>query len=133
MEAVSAEVKLNYFDPQKPMTLQVVASMAGLGAVLFQEDRLSTSRLRQQSPGGNRKSIRHIEQKMLAVVFDCDRYHNFLFGQYFIVELDHEPLESIHLKHVSSAPARLRRGLLRLQPHTMVIKYKVIYTVWPET
>ena len=38
-EAVSTEVTLNYFDPQKPITLQVDASMAGLGAVLFQEDR----------------------------------------------------------------------------------------------
>ena len=35
-EAVSAEVTLNYFDPLKPITLQVDASMAGLGTILFQ-------------------------------------------------------------------------------------------------
>ena len=97
-EAVSGEVTLNYFNPQKPITLQVDTSMAGLSAVLFQEDR--------------------------PVVFGCERFYNFLFGQDFIVESDHKPLESIHLKHLSSAPARLRRMLLRLQPYTMVIKYK---------
>ena len=61
---------------------------------------------------------------MIAVVFGCERFHNFLFGQDFIVESDHKQLESIHLKHLSSAPARLCRMLLRLQPYTMVIKYK---------
>ena len=61
---------------------------------------------------------------MLSVVFGCESFHNFLFSQDFIVASDHKPLESIHLKHLSSAPARLRRMLLRLQPYTMVIKYK---------
>ena len=63
---------------------------------------------------------------MLAVVFGYERFHNFLFGQDFIVESDHKPLESIHLKHLSSAPARLCRMRLRQQPHTMVIKYKPV-------
>ena len=45
------------------------------------------------------------------------------FGQDFIVESDHKPLASIHLKHLSSAPRR-RRMLHRLHPYTMVIKYR---------
>ena len=133
-----AEVTLNYFDPQKPITLQVNASMAGLGAVLFQEDRpvaLASSALTETE-----SRYANIEQEMLAVVLSWERFHNFLFGQDFMVEsdhkplepihlkhlssADHKPLEPIHLKHLSSAPARLRRMLLRLEPYTMVIKYK---------
>ena len=114
-EAVSAEVTLNYFDPQKPITLQ-----AGLGAVLFQEDRPVAFASRALMEIESRYA--NIEQEILAVVFGCERFHNFLFGQDFIVESNHKPLESIHLKHLSSAPAR--RMLLRQQPYTMVIKYK---------
>ena len=121
-EAFSADVTLNYFDPQKPITLQVDASMAGLGSVLFQEDRPVAFASRALTETESRYA--NIEREMLAVVFGCERFHNFLFGQDFIVESDHKPLESIHLKHLSSAPARLRRVLLRLQPYTMVIKYK---------
>ena len=121
-EGVSADVTLKYFDPQKPITLQVNASMAGLGTVLFQEVRPVTFASRALTETESRYA--NIEREMLAVVFGCERFHNFLFGQDFIVESDHKSLESIHLKHLSSAPARLRRMLLRLQPYTMVIKYK---------
>ena len=96
--------------------------MAGLGAVLFLEDRPVAFASRALTETESRYA--NIERKMLAVVFGCERFHNFLSGQDFIVESDHKPLESIHLKHLSSAPARLRRMLLRLQPYTMVIKYK---------
>ena len=82
-----------------------------------------TSRLRQQSPDGTEYRYANIVQEMLATVFGCERFRNFLFGQDFIIESDHKPLQSLHLKHLSSAPARFRRMLLRLQRYTMVIKY----------
>ena len=96
--------------------------MAGLGAVLFQEDRPVAFASRALTETESRYA--NIEREMLAVVFGCQRFQNFLFGQDFIVESDHKPLELIHLKHLSSAPARLHRMLLRLQPYTMVIKHK---------
>ena len=40
------------------------------------------------------------------------------------MESDHKPLESIHFKHLHSAPARLRRMLLRFQPYDIVIRYR---------
>ena len=96
--------------------------MAGLGAVLVQEDRPVAFASRALTE--TERQYANIKREMLAVVFGCERFHNFLFGQDFIVESDHKPPESIHLKHISSAPARLRQMLLRLQPYTMVIKYK---------
>ena len=39
------------------------------------------------------------------------------------VHSDHKPLEDIDLKHVSDAPARLQRLLLKLQPYNLTIKY----------
>ena len=49
---------------------------------------------------------------------------HFLFGQEVIVESDHKPHESIHLKHLHSSPAHLRRMLLWLQPYDIVIRYR---------
>ena len=36
---------------------------------------------------------------------------------------DHKPLEDIHPKHLSDAPPRLQRLLLKLQPYDITIKY----------
>ena len=61
---------------------------------------------------------------MLAVVYGCERFHTYLFGRNFTVHSDHKPLESIHLKHLTAAPPRLQRMLLRLQPYDLMIKYQ---------
>ena len=61
---------------------------------------------------------------MLAVVYGCERFHTYLFGHNFAVHSDHKPLKSIHLKHLTAAPPRLQRMLLRLQPYDLVIKYQ---------
>ena len=62
-------------------------------------------------------------REMFAVIYGSEQFHQFLFGQGFVTEFDHEPLESIHLKHLSSAPPRLWRMLLQPQPYNLTIKY----------
>ena len=61
---------------------------------------------------------------MLVVIFGCERFHHFLFGEEVIMESDHKPPEFIHLKHLLSTPVRLRRMLLQLQPYDIVIRYR---------
>ena len=65
----------------------------------------------------------NIESELLAVVFGCERFYSYLYGQSVTVESDHKPLESIHMKHITSAPHRLQKMLLRLQPYNITIKY----------
>ena len=60
---------------------------------------------------------------MSAVVFDCLTFHHYLYGRKFICNSDHQPLEKIHLKHLSDAPPRLQRLLLKIQPYDITIKY----------
>ena len=60
---------------------------------------------------------------MLALLYGCEEFHTYVYGNEFIVESDHKPLEMIILKNLVSVPQRLQRMLLRLQPYKMVIKY----------
>lgn len=61
---------------------------------------------------------------MLVVVFACKKFHDFTFGREEIIETDHLPLVSIHKKPLYSAPMRLQKMLLKLQPYDIVLQYK---------
>ena len=60
---------------------------------------------------------------MLAVVIGCLKFHHYLYGRKFICNSDHQPLEKIHLKHLSDAPPIPQRLLLKIQPYDINIKY----------
>ena len=51
------------------------------------------------------------------------KFHHYLYDRKFICKSDHKPLEGIHLKHLSDAPPRLQRLLLKIQPYDFSIKY----------
>ena len=123
---ISSDMCLQCFDTTKPVTLQVDASKVGLGAVLIQNDSQGRGMpvafaSKSLTPAETRYA--NIECKMLAVVFGCMKFHHYLYGRKFICESDHKPLEDIHLKHLSDAPPRLQRLLLKIQPYDFSIKY----------
>ena len=120
-KAISKDVNLQYFNPKKPMVLQVDASQVGLGAALLQDSKVIAYASRSLTPAETRYA--NIECEMLAVVFGCLKFHHYLYGRSFVCNSDHQPLENIHLKHLSDAPPRLQRLLLKLQPYDITIKY----------
>ena len=65
-----------------------------------------------------------IEKELLAVVFACTKFHDYIYGKDIIVETDHQPLVTIVKKPLLSAPARLQRMLLRLQKYNITLVYK---------
>ena len=61
---------------------------------------------------------------MLVIVFGCERFHDYLYGQREItVESDHKPLEAILKKPIHQAPLRLQRMFLRIKPYAVNVKY----------
>ena len=120
--AISAETTLAYYDPAKEVTLQVDASTAGLGATLLQDKKPIAFASKALTDTESRYA--NIERELLAVVYGCERFHTYLYGRTFIAESDHKPLEAIQLKNLISAPPRLQRMLLRLQPYDITIKYR---------
>ena len=125
-DSMSSDICLQYFDTTKPVTLQVDGSMVGLGAVLIQNDSQDRGKLvafasMSLTPAETRYA--NIEHEMLAFVFGCIKFHHYLYGRKFICERDLTPVEDIHLKHLSDAPSRLQRVLLKIQPYDFSIKY----------
>ena len=120
--SITDEFTLTYFDPQKETVLQVDASKKGLGATLMQENKPVAFASKAVTDTESRYA--NIKRELPAVVYGCEKFHNYLYGQSFTVQSDNRPLESIHLKHLMAAPPRLQRMLMRLQPYDLFIKYR---------
>lgn len=48
-----------------------------------------------------------IEKELLAIVFACLRFEQYVFGRKIVVHTDHKPLESIFKKSLLKSPKRL--------------------------
>ena len=90
-----------------------------LGAALIQDGKPIAFASKALSPAKSRYA--NIERELLTVVYGCERFHNYLFGRPFTVESDHKLLASIHLKHLNTSPARLRRIIMHLQSYDLKI------------
>ena len=112
---------LAYYDRNETVVLYVDASIKGLGAALFQNDKPIAFASKTLTPAETRYA--NIERELLAVVYGCKKLHSYLYGRSFVVKTDHRPLEQIHKKNLMQAPPRHKRMLLRLQPYDCVIKY----------
>ena len=60
----------------------------------------------------------------MAIVFGCEKFHDYIYGQTVKVDTDHKPLESLFSKAIHRMPARIQRFCLRLQKYDLRISYK---------
>lgn len=100
---VSQTPGLKYYDVDKLVTLSVDASSEGLGAVILQEGHPVAYGSRALTDCQERYA--QIEKEMLAVVFGCEKFHQYLYGRHVCVESDHKPLEVIFKKITSQRPS----------------------------
>ena len=59
----------------------------------------------------------------LAVVFGCQRFHQYIYGKKVTIQSDHKPLEAIMKKPLQNTPPRLQRMLLSLQKCNIDLVY----------
>ena len=81
---------LRYFNIHKPITIQVDASLKGLGATLLQGGHPVTFASKVLT--SIKQCYANIEHEMLACVFGVEQFHTY-FCHVFTVESDHTPLE----------------------------------------
>ena len=113
---------LAYYDVTKDVVIQVDACKTGLGAILLQEGRPVAYASKALTPTQLKYAI--IEKEMMAVLFGCEKFHQYVDGKKILVESDHRPLESITKKPLANAPPRLQRMLLQLQKYDVNVRYK---------
>lgn len=65
-----------------------------------------------------------IEKETYAIVWGCERFHQFIYGRKIIIESDHKPLEYIFKKPLIDTPLRLQRMRIILQMYEFSIKFK---------
>lgn len=120
-KAVATAMTLNHYDPNKPVVIDTDASLKGLGAVLIQDGK--PIRFLSKALTATESGYANIERELLAVLFACEKLHNYTFGRETTIHTDHKPLENIFQKPISLAPARLQRMLLRLSIYNITVKY----------
>ena len=106
----------------KDVTLKVDASYGGLGATILQED--GPVAYASKAMTVTQKNWAYIEKEMLAIVFGCSRFHQYVYGKKIRVETDHKPLEVILNKPLSQAPMRLQKMMMQLQAYDIERVYK---------
>ena len=100
---------LKYFDPTKPVKISVDSSSKGMGAVLLQDEHPVA--YASKALTSSQQNYAQIEKEMLAIVFGCTRFHEYIFGLTNVdVETDHKPLEMILKKPLYQAPTRLQKN-----------------------
>ena len=120
-EVLSSAPVLHYFDPSKTSNIQADASQHVVGACLLQHRKPVAYASRSLSP--SESNCTQIEKELLAIVFACEKFHQFIYGCTTKVQSDHKPLKTIFTKPLCSVPPRLQRMLLRLQKYDLSVKY----------
>ena len=127
-EIIANAPVLQYFNLEKPVTLQVDASECGLGGVLMQPNeggKLQPIAYTSCSLTPTEKRYSQIEKECLAICNAFTKFDHWLYGKSSIeVHTDHKPLETIFKKPLNKAPARLQRMLMRLQRYQFNVVYK---------
>ncbi|KAI2653770.1 Retrovirus-related Pol polyprotein [Labeo rohita] len=65
-----------------------------------------------------------IEKELLAVVFACQNFYDYIYGKPVLVETDHQPLLTILNKPLHTALAQLRQMILKLHKFNLTLTYK---------
>ena len=120
-QALTNSPVLQYFNQDKPITIQTDASQSGIGSCLLQEGHpvIYASR----SLTNAEQNYAQIEKELLAIVFACERFHQFVYGNDIVVQSDHKPLEAIMTKPLSQTPPRIQRLLIRLQKYNLTVQF----------
>jgi len=120
-EILSSSPVLHYFDPKVVSTIQADASQSGLGACLLQKGKPIAYASRSLLP--SECNYAQIEKELLAIVFACNKFHQYIYGFHTKIQSDHKPLESIMLKPLHKVSPRLQRMLLKLQKYDLAVHY----------
>ena len=92
--APTSETVLTHYNPCLPVESMVNASPYGLGAVIMYLF-LNCLCLCVTNIERTRKASRADRQRSFPIMFELKRFHLYLYGRHFTMQMDHKPLEGI--------------------------------------
>ncbi|KAI5754516.1 hypothetical protein M8J77_009180 [Diaphorina citri] len=113
---------LKYFDVNSEIYIQTDASGFALGCALMQNG--FPIAYASKTLSSTQRNYAQIEKEMLAIVFACKKFDQYICGKKVIIETDHSPLVSVFKKSLLKTPKRLQSMILSLQRYNLLIKYK---------
>ena len=101
------------------MVLQTNASIKGLGTCLLQHGKpvYFTSKALTET----QKCYIAIELESLVVAWAMEKFHHFLYGTHFILEMDQKLLEAILSKSLTQSTPWLQRILIQTFPYHFTV------------
>ena len=118
---ITTNLTLQFFDINKQAQIQVDASSHALGACLMQDNRRICYASQSLKP--SEIQFAQIEKELLAIVYGCEKFNQYIYGREIIIQTDHKPLESIMKKPLANTPPRIQRLLIRLQKYQLRVQY----------
>ena len=70
------------------------------------------------------QNYQNLEQEALGTIWGMEKFHYFLYGKEFTLEIDQKPLVSIYKKHMIDISPRVQRLIVRSFPN---LPSKVVY------
>ena len=59
----------------------------------------------------------------LTVAWAVEKFHHFLYGCHFILEMDQKPLDAILSRSLNQVTPQLQHILIRILPHNFTVRY----------
>jgi len=106
---------LEHFDDSKQLILACDASSYGVGAVLSHINGDKPERpvaYAARSLSATERKYSQLDREALAIMFGVSKFHQYLYGRYFLIYSDYQPLMHI-LSETKSAPAMASARLQR--------------------
>lgn len=121
---VTVDACLKYYNLTTTLTLEVHALQRSIGVPLVQDNRPIAFGSKTLTECQSRYS--NIEREMLAIVYDIQRYHTYLYGKLFIVAATNADQNvGIQLQHRLS-PWKPNDSLRHSQPLAQLRKMKTL-------
>ncbi|GBN34992.1 hypothetical protein AVEN_206091-1 [Araneus ventricosus] len=70
------------------------------------------------------RNYAHMEKELLAVVYGCKKFHQYVYGTTFKIYSDKKPLIAMSIKPLSAMSSRMQRFYMQLQYYDYEIFYK---------
>ena len=134
---VSNDVKLQFYDANKPLYIEVDTPKKGIGVVMLQEDSIMKDDSKFKIPTKLRpisyasktlstteSNYSNIGCELLGLLFAVTHFKHFTHGRLVHIITDHQPLVSLFRKSLVVSSPRLTRMLIQLLDYTSDVTYQ---------